>query len=115
MPKSGLKPNSWNQSLTACAMCCSHMSMNGVFVRKKNYQPWLDRQWTKAIRVLDQLNAAPPRLGKKIHGGHIALAAALAYASLRFEGKWEKGRSKLKRWQKRFDELYPELAALLPK
>ena len=45
----------------------------------------------------------------------IALAAALAYASLRFEGKWEKGRSKLKRWQKRFEELHPELAALLPK
>ena len=43
--------------------------------------------------VFDYLNAAPPRLGKKLHGGHIALAAALAYASLRFEGKWEKGRS----------------------
>jgi glutathione S-transferase len=98
-----------------CDVLLAHVYERRFHPEEKVHQPWLDRQWGKAIRVLDHLNTAPPRLGKKIHGGHIALAAALAYASLRFEGKWEKGRSKLKRWQKRFEELHPELAALLPK
>jgi glutathione S-transferase len=98
-----------------CDVLLAHVYERRFHPEEKIHEPWLDRQWSKALRVLDVLNTAPPRLGKKIHGGHIALAAALAYASLRFEGKWEKGRSKLKRWQKRFEELHPELAALLPK
>ncbi|MGN7771055.1 glutathione S-transferase N-terminal domain-containing protein [Phyllobacterium sp. 22552] len=98
-----------------CDVLLAHVYERRFRPEEKIYEPWLDRQWVKAVRVLDVLNAAPPRLGKKLHGGHIALAAALAYASLRFEGKWEKGRSKLTRWQKRFEELHPELAALLPK
>lgn len=79
------------------------------------HQPWLDKQWSKVLRALDVLNAAPPKLGRKIHGGHIALRAALGYLDLRFQGKWEKGRGKLKRWAARFDEKFPELAALLPR
>lgn len=98
-----------------CDALLAHVYERRFRPEEKVHQPWLDRQWGKAVRVLDTLNNAPPRLGKKIHGGHIAIAAALAYADLRFQGKWEKGRSKLKRWQKRFAELHPELAALLPK
>ena len=79
------------------------------------HQPWLDKQWSKVLRALDMLNATPPKLGRKIHGGHIALRAALGYLDLRFQGKWEKGRGKLKRWAARFDEKFPELAALLPR
>lgn len=78
------------------------------------YQPWLDKQWTKVSRALDALNAAPPKLGRKINGGHIALRAVLGYLDLRFAGKWEKGRGKLKRWAARFDEKFPELKTLLP-
>ncbi|MEP9388984.1 glutathione S-transferase family protein [Mesorhizobium sp. KR9-304] len=78
------------------------------------HQPWLDKQWGKVMRALDALNANPPKLGKKITGGHIALRAALGYMELRFAGKWEKGRSKLKRWAARFDEKFPELKSLLP-
>ncbi|MDQ2703925.1 MAG: glutathione S-transferase family protein [Pseudomonadota bacterium] len=78
------------------------------------HQPWLDKQWGKVTRALDALNANPPRLGKKITGGHIALRAVLAYLDLRFAGKWEKGRSRLKRWAARFDEKFPELKTLLP-
>jgi glutathione S-transferase len=79
------------------------------------HQPWLDKQWDKVIRALDLLNASPPKLGRKIHGGHIALRAALGYLDLRFQGKWEKGRGKLRRWAARFDDKFPELAALLPR
>jgi glutathione S-transferase len=78
------------------------------------HQPWLDKQWDKIIRALDALNASPPKLGRKITGGHIALRAVLGYLELRFAGKWEKGRSRLKRWAARFDEKFPELKALLP-
>jgi glutathione S-transferase len=76
------------------------------------YQPWLDKQWSKVVRALDELNASPPKLTKKPHGGQIALRATIAYLDLRFEGKWERGRSKLMRWTKRFDERFPDLAAL---
>ena len=78
------------------------------------HQPWLDKQWEKVSRALDALNADPPRLGRKINGGHIALRAVLGYLDLRFAGKWEKGRGKLKRWAARFDEKFPELKGLLP-
>jgi glutathione S-transferase len=79
------------------------------------HQPWLDKQWSKVTRALDALNASPPKLGRKLHGGNIALRAALGYLDLRFQGKWEKGRGKLRRWAARFDEKFPELAALLPR
>ena len=78
------------------------------------HQPWLDKQWGKVGRALDALDAEPPRLGRKINGGHIALRAVLGYLDLRFAGKWEKGRGKLKRWAARFDEKFPELKSLLP-
>jgi len=77
-------------------------------------QPWLDLQWAKAERALDYLVANPPKLPSRIHGGHIALRAALGYAALRFPGQWEKKRGKLTRWAAKFDEKFPQLAALVP-
>jgi glutathione S-transferase len=79
------------------------------------HQPWLEKQWTKVTRALDHLEAAPPKLPKKITAGQIALRACLGYLDLRFAGKWERGHSKLRRWAKRFDEKFPELAALTPR
>ncbi len=79
------------------------------------HQPWLDAQWRKVERVLDTLNANPPKLPKKITAGQIALRAALGYLALRFPGQWERGRSRLTRWAKRFDEKFPELTGLLPR
>lgn len=78
------------------------------------FQPWLDAQWTKITAALDLLNANPPKLPKKITVGQIALRACLGYLSLRFAGKWEKGRSRLVRWVARFDEKFPELKACAP-
>ena len=82
---------------------------------EKIHEPWLERQWRKVTRALDSIEAAPPRIGTKLNTGHIALAATLGYLNLRFEGQWEEGHPKLKRWLKRFEELHPELAALLPR
>ncbi len=78
------------------------------------HQPWLDKQWAKVVRGLDYLNANPPKFGKKPTAGHIALRATLAYLDLRFVGKWEKGRGRLRRWAARFDEKFPELKSLHP-
>lgn len=75
-------------------------------------QEWLDKQWSKVVRALDMLNATPPKLPKKITAGHIALRACLGYLQLRFPGQWERGRSKLVRWAKRFDDKFPDLAEL---
>ena len=78
------------------------------------HQPWLDKQWGKAMAALDHLIAAMPKLPRKPTAGHMALRATLGYLDLRFPGKWERGRTKLKRWAARFDEKFPELAAYLP-
>jgi glutathione S-transferase len=98
-----------------CDALLAHVYERRFHPEEKIHQPWLDRQWGKAVRALDLLEAAPPRLSAKLNAGHIALAAALGYLGLRFEGQWEKGRPKLKRWLKRFGELHPELAEKLPK
>ena len=34
---------------------------------EKVHQPWIDRQWAKAARGLDLLNASPPKLPKIDH------------------------------------------------
>lgn len=98
-----------------CDCLLAHVYERRYHPAEKVHQPWLDKQWSKVVRGLDALNAAPPRIGAKLTGGQIALAATLGYLSLRFEGQWERGRPKLKRWLKRFGELHPELAVLLPK
>ncbi|MBX3595997.1 MAG: glutathione S-transferase family protein [Rhizobiaceae bacterium] len=81
----------------------------------KVHQPWTDRQWDKATRGLDFLNANPPKLPKSINAGHLAVRAMIGYLDLRFAGKWEKGRSKLKRWAAKFDDKWPEISAKIPK
>ena len=82
---------------------------------EKLHQPWIDRQWEKTERALDALNAKPPGLPGKISAGQIALRACLAYLDLRFEGRWEKGRLRLRRWGERFDGKFPDLVQYLPK
>ena len=51
------------------------------------HQPWLDKQWGKAIAALDHLIAAMPKLPRKPTAGHIALRATLGYLDLRFPGQ----------------------------
>ena len=98
-----------------CDCLLAHVYERRFRPEDKIHQPWLDKQWSKVTRALDELAANPPKLTTKAHGGQIALRAALGYLSLRFEGKWERGRAKLVRWAKRFDERFPELAELLPR
>jgi glutathione S-transferase len=97
-----------------CDCLLAHVYERRMRPAEKVHQPWLDLQWSKAMRAFDLLNANPPKLPKKITAGHIALRACLGYIDLRFPGQWEKGRSKLKRWAARFDEKFPELKQYIP-
>jgi glutathione S-transferase len=97
-----------------CDSLLAHVYERRMRPAEKVHQPWLDLQWSKAMRAFDLLNANPPKLPKKITAGHIALRACLGYIDLRFPGQWEKGRSRLKRWAARFDEKFPELKQYVP-
>lgn len=78
------------------------------------HQPWIDRHWQKVSRGLDHLEKNLPKLGRSLHGGHFALAALLAYLDLRFEGQWQKGRPKLKRWPAKFETRFERYQAMKP-
>lgn len=98
-----------------CDCLLAHVYERRFHPEEKIHQPWLDRQWEKVTRALDHLNASPPKLPKKLTAGQIALRATIGYLDLRFAGQWERGRARLKRWAARFDEKFPDLAALLPR
>jgi glutathione S-transferase len=97
-----------------CDACIAVMYERRSRPQEIVHQPWIDKQWSKVTRTLDWLEANPPKLPNKLHGGHLAMASALGYLNLRFEGQWERGRPKLKRWLKRFSEKFPEMASVLP-
>ncbi|MCM2473946.1 glutathione S-transferase [Rhizobium sp. CG5] len=81
---------------------------------EKVHQPYIDRQWSKVIRGLDHLNAHMPKTGKKLNGGHFALAAMIGYLMLRFPGEWEDGRTELTAWPHRFAKKFEAFAELKP-
>ena len=74
---------------------------------EKVHQPWIDRQWKKATSGLAHLSANPPKLGKKLNGGHFALAATLDYLELRFKDQWEADHAPLTDWLRQFDKKFP--------
>ncbi|MEJ8572143.1 glutathione S-transferase family protein [Microbaculum marinum] len=78
------------------------------------YQPWLDRQAAKVTRTLASLEPEPPMMGKPPHVGHIALACALGYLDLRFEGRWRDGHPKLVGWLDAFAATVPAFAETNP-
>lgn len=94
-----------------CAIVCVYETRQRP--PEKYHQPWVDKQWNKVSRGLDLLEGSGPRLPVKVHAGHIALAATLAYLNLRFP-HWSKGRPKLRNWLKKFSARHPDLAKLLP-
>lgn len=82
---------------------------------EKQHQPWIDRQWTKAKRALIHLDAEPPKIGKKLHAGHFALAALIGYLQLRFEGQWEADHLGLIEWAEKFEKHFPAYQAMKPR
>lgn len=81
---------------------------------EKVHQPYIDRQWSKVMRGLDHLNAHMPKTGKKLNGGHFAMAAMIGYLMLRFPGEWEDGRTELTAWPHLFAKRFKDYSALKP-
>lgn len=59
---------------------------------------WLAHQAGKVSRALATLEAAPPAFEGRPRIGEIALACALGYLDLRFEGRWRAEHPKLVAW-----------------
>ena len=72
---------------------------------------WLDSQRGKVDRGLAIFEASPPALSSPPHVGQIALACALGYQDLRFEGKWRNTYPRLVAWLDDFSAKVPSFEA----
>ncbi|WP_117194151.1 glutathione S-transferase [Rhizobium terrae] len=79
---------------------------------EKVHQPWIDKQWAKVVRGLDYLENNLPKTGKKLNGGHFALAALIGYLDLRFNGQWAEGRPELASWPDTFSKRFSHYASM---
>lgn len=73
---------------------------------------WLELQAGKVARGLAVLNAAPPPLTADM--GTIALACALGYLDLRFDGVWRKDYPALETWLTGFAAAVPSFEMTAP-
>lgn len=87
-------------------------------VYEKRFRPtelqfakWTDYQEEKITRALDVLEVALPALTATPDIGQIALACALGYLDLRFEGRWRERYPKLVKWLDDFAAQTPSFAA----
>ena len=73
------------------------------------YEAFIQLQQGKIDRALKALEAAPPQGAVDI--GHIALATALGYLDLQFEGGWRAGHPRLVTWLDAFASNTPSFEA----
>ena len=78
------------------------------------HRPWMDHQAGKVDRGLAVLEADPPTLADTPDVGRIALACALGYLDLRFEGTWRESHPRLVAWLQKFDAAVPSFAETRP-
>ena len=100
------------------ALCDGIMDASILRVYEKRYrpeamhhQPWLDMQAGKVMRGLAALEADTPALDDIPNVGQIALACALGYQDLRFNGQWRASHPRLVDWLDRFAAQVPAFAA----
>jgi glutathione S-transferase len=105
-------------ALTLQALCDGIMDASLLIVYEgrfraadKRVESWVARQAEKVERGLAALEAAPPELTSPPDVGHIALACALGYRDLRFDGRWRKDHPRLVAWHDSFAAQVPAFAA----
>lgn len=81
----------------------------------KWHEPWIDKQWRRAGRGLDRLEAEVGSMPASVGLGAVALAATLGWLELRFAGQWQENRPALTAWLDRFPEVFPPFAEMRPK
>jgi glutathione S-transferase len=74
-------------------------------------EKWRAYQAEKVDRVLEAFEREPPARSGEWHVGQIALACALGYLDLRFEGRWRANHPKLVAWLEAFAASVPAFAA----
>lgn len=72
---------------------------------------WVDHQQGKIDRALATAEATLSTPAPALHIGHVALACALGYLDLRFEGRWRPAHPKLVGWLTDFETRVPAFAA----
>lgn len=82
--------------------------------QEKHETKWLDHQAAKIERGLAVLEAAPPAVADKPHIGAIAVACALGYLDLRFEGAWRQTHPRLVAWLADFEARVPAYGETRP-
>lgn len=75
---------------------------------------WVERQAERITAVLTALEAAPPQAAGAPTAGTIALACALGYLDLRFEGAWRRNHPGLVAWLDAFRAAVPAFDATSP-
>jgi len=83
--------------------------MRLLAARAKRFSDWTELQQGKIERSLAALEAAPP--SGPIDIGHIAVATALGYLDLRFDGAWRATHPKLVAWLDAFSSATPSFEA----
>lgn len=87
-----------------------------IQVYEKRFRPqemqskdWMDYQADKVRRGMESFEASPPLLttSSDMHVGHIALACALGYQDLRFDGTWRQSFPQLVAWLDTFSTRMP--------
>jgi glutathione S-transferase len=77
-------------------------------------QKWLDYQNGKVERTMAALEANPPKWRGNPNVGITAVACALGYQDIRFEGAWRKKYPKLVKWLKDYEKRVPSYEATKP-
>jgi glutathione S-transferase len=72
---------------------------------------WVESQRGKVERALAELEANPPAIASPPDIGAIAVACALGYLDLRFEGRWRGSHPRLVAWLDRFAAEVPSFEA----
>ncbi len=84
---------------------------NRMRPEEKRHADWLAYQSDKVKRALDHLEANPPSLAGDLTIGHVALACALGYLDLRFDGRWRETYGALVTWLDAFRARVPAFDA----
>lgn len=73
----------------------------------RRHSDWVAWQGGKVARALDTLATSPPAVGTAPTIGDVAVACALGYLDLRFEGRWRNDHPTLVAWLDRFAAAVP--------
>ncbi|MEQ8287663.1 glutathione S-transferase family protein [Thalassospira sp.] len=78
---------------------------------EKRHADWMSYQSDKVKRALDQISVTPPSLDGDLTIGHVAIACALGYLDLRFDGAWRATYPTLVAWLDAFRARVPAFDA----